>query len=156
MPQLLLRDSSGVSQDRWIQIELTVDAGACDSVMPKAGPCADIKIHPSAQSEARKSYDLASPGTILNLGELRLSIWTEGAGAPKGIAIQVADAHKPFFSLSRCADLGYEIEFGKYAGVLIDKATELIIPLHRVGNLYMLRAWVNAAPDPHSPFGGPR
>ena len=66
-----------------IQIELNADTGACDSVMPKPGPCAHIKIHPSAQSEAGMSYEVASSETIPNLGERRLSFWTEGAGPPR-------------------------------------------------------------------------
>ena len=75
---------------------------------------------------------------------------------PMGMAIQVADVHKPLLSLSRCADLGYESRFGKHAGFLIEVHTGEIIPLRRVGNLYMLRVWVKAAPDPNSPFGGQR
>ena len=146
---------SEVSRDSWVQIELTANTGACDSVMPKTGPCAHIKIHPSAQSEVGILYEVASSESTPKLGERRLSIWTEGAGAPKGMAIQVADVHKPLLSLSRCADLGYERQFGKSAGFLIDKATEDILPLHRVGNLDMLRAWVKAEPDRRSLFDGP-
>ena len=100
------------------------------------------------------SYGVANSETIPNLGERRLSIWTEGACAPKGIAIQVVDLHKPLLSLSRCADLGYEKQFDKYVVFLIEKATDNMIPLHRVGNHYMLRAWVEVSLDPHSPFGG--
>ena len=60
---------SEVSQDRWIQVEPTADTGACDSVIPKAGPCAHIKIHPSAQSETGMSYEVANPETIPKLGD---------------------------------------------------------------------------------------
>ena len=77
-------------------------------------------------------------------------MWTEGAAAPKAIAMQVADVHKPLLSLSRCADAGYESRFGARAGALIDSATGEVIPLVRKGNLYVLRAWVRAAP-----FGRP-
>ena len=131
---------SEISQDRWIQIELTADTGACDSVIPKAVPCAHTKIHPSAQSESGMSYEVASSETIPSLGERCLSVWTEGAGPPQGMAIQVADAHKFVLSPSRCADLVYESQIVKLAGLLFDKATEDLFtfpqdwePLHATG-----------------------
>ena len=57
------------SHDRWIQIKLTADTGACVSVMPKAGPCAHIKIHSSAYSAVGMSHEDANLETIPNLGE---------------------------------------------------------------------------------------
>ena len=70
--------------------------------------------------------------------------------------MQVADVHKPLLSLSRCADVGFESRFGKDAGCLIDCHHGEVIPLHRRGNLYFLKAWVRAAPNAEKHFGGPR
>ena len=71
---------------------------------------------------------------------------TENNDVVRGLTIQVANVHKPLLSLSRCADLGYESRFGKYAGALIDGESGEVIPLVRKGNLYMLKCWLKAAP----------
>ena len=73
-------------------------------------------------------------------------MWTDGAAAPLGISMQVADVHKALLSLSRCADMGFESRFGRVAGCLIDTESGEVIPLLRKGNLYVLRAWIRAAP----------
>ena len=77
-------------------------------------------------------------------------MWTEGAGEARQINLQVADVHKALLSLSRCADMGFESRFGRWAGALVDEETEEVIPLERKGNLYVLKCWLRAAP-----FGGP-
>ena len=155
----------------WIEIKLTADSGACESVMPRDGPCIGIPILPSYQSRNGIDYEVANSATIPCLGERHLEIWTEGATAPRMMAIQVADVHKPLLSLSACADVGYESRLGKYFGYLLDSMTSDTIPLEREGNLYTLRAWVRAAPvnlrepqssvansgvSPAPPFGGQR
>ena len=48
--------------------------------------------------------------------------------------------HKAFLSLSRCADMGLESRFGRLAGALIDEVTQEVIPLHRKGNLHVLKS----------------
>ena len=96
-----------------------------------------MKIYPSVQSERRLQYEVASADTLPCLGERRIEVWTEGAESPKAMAIQVADVHQPFLSLSRCADVGVETRFGKDYGALVDIETGEITPLHRQGNLYM-------------------
>ena len=91
-------------------------------------------------------YEVATGASIPNLGEKRCEMWTEGAAAPKRIAMQVADVHKALLSLSWCADAGFESRFGSKVGCLIDTTTGEVIPLLRRGNLYVLRCWIRAAP----------
>ena len=43
--------SMELDNNEWFCIDLTVDSGACDSVMPRKGPCEKMKIYPSMQSE---------------------------------------------------------------------------------------------------------
>ena len=105
-------------------------------------------------SRNEDEYEVANAESIPNLGERHLAVWTEGSEQPRHLCMQVADVHKPLLSLSRCADLGFESRFGKHAGALVDTWSGEVIPLRRVGNLYMLRAWIRAAPNPDSPFGG--
>ena len=130
--------------DGWEEIEMTADSGACDTVIPE-GMCSFIPIIPSEQSRRKMEYEVANGQSLPNLGQRNCLVWTEGAAAPRGISMQVADVHKPLLSLSRCADLGYESRFGKLAGALIDNESGEVIPLLRRSNLYVLKAWVRAA-----------
>ena len=136
-------------EEEWYEVELTADTGACDTVIPKL-MCPGIPITPSMQSLRGMEYEVATGESIPNLGEKRCEMWTEGATSPKSIAMQVADVHKALLSLSRCADMGFESRFGSAFGCLIDTVSGEITPLQRRGNLYILRAWIRAAP-----FGRP-
>ena len=151
-------DVSNVTIDtgEWACIDFTVDSGAWDSVTPKKWPCEMMNIYPSVQSERGLQHEVASAQAFPCLGERRLEVWTEGASTPKAMTIQVADMHEPLLSLSRCADMGFELRFGKTYGALFDTVTGDITPLHRQGNLYMLRVWVRSAGSPGSRFGWQR
>ena len=131
--------------DEWEEVELYADPGACDNVMPrKMGE--RIPIVPSEQSKQNVLYEVANSQTIPNLGERKLLMWPENSESPKRIAMQVADVHKALLSLSRCADMGYESRFGKWAGALIHADTGEVIPLIRKGNLYVLKVWIRQDP----------
>ena len=67
---------------------------------------------------------------------------TENSSLAKRIVFQCADVHKALLSVSRCADLGYECTLGKDGGFLKDTMTGDVIPLHRRGNLYHMKAWI--------------
>ena len=129
----------------WMEVELTADSGACDTVMPLS-MCESIPVEPSPQSIAQIEYEVANKQTIPNLGQRNCLIWSETSETPRGITIQVADVHKPLLSLSRCADMGYQSVLGKRAGCLVDTMTGEILPLTRQGNLYTLRVWIKANP----------
>ena len=131
--------------DEWVEIELTADTGACDTVIPKS-MCPNIPVTPSYQSLHGMEYEDASGRPIPNLGERCCEMWTEGATKPKIVNMQVADVHKALLSLGRCADMGFESRFGAAFGCLIDTTSGEVIPLQRRGSLYILKAWVRAAP----------
>ena len=133
------------AEPEWIEIELTADSGACDTVIPRT-MAESIPIMPSLQSLRQMEYEVANGASIPNLGERRVLIWTEGATQPKKMTMQVADVHKGLLSLSRCADMGYESRLGRRAGALVCEETEDVVPLIRKGNLYVLRVWIKAAP----------
>ena len=129
----------------WVEIELTADSGACDTVITRK-VAESIPIMPSLASLRGMEYEVANGQSIPNLGERRCLVWTEGATQVKKMNMQVADVHKGLLSLSRCADMGFEGRFGRWAGALICENTGEVIPLTRKGNLYVLRVWVKAAP----------
>ena len=60
----------------------------------------------------------------------------------KRMSFEGADVHKALLSVSRLADQGYECSLGNLGGVLRDVDAGELIPLHRLDNLYVMRAWV--------------
>ena len=135
----------GQGTDEWIEVELTADTGACDTVVPRT-MCPGIPIMPSLQSIRGMEYEVADGRPLPNSGERRCLMWTEHASGCRHINMQVADVHKPLLILSRCADMGFESRFGRVAGALIDEETGEVVPLQRKGNLYVLKCWLKAAP----------
>ena len=146
-----------VSADEWVEVEITVDSGACDTVMPTS-LCTHISILQTAESRAGLEYEVANGETIPNVGERKCLLMSEDSGTMKKITFQCADIHKPLLSVSRCADLGFSCVLEADGGKLVDKVTGEIIPLHRRGNLYVMRAWIrqDKTVSPASPFGRQR
>ena len=135
---------STAGEAQWQEIEITVDSGACDTVMP-AYMCADIRIDPSDPQQHCSVFEVANGAFILNMGERRCVMMTEGSGVPKHITFQVADVHKPLLSVSRLADNGYQCVLGDKNGHLEDVHTGEKIPLIRRDNLYVMKAWLRAS-----------
>ena len=79
--------------DDWVEIEITVDSGACETVMPPS-LCSGISILQSVCSHGAE-HEVANGETIPNLGERRCHMMTPGSTAANEIVIQVADVHKP-------------------------------------------------------------
>jgi hypothetical protein len=144
------------SPDEWTELEVTVDSGACISVMPIAS-CEGIDILENELSRSGAEYEVANGATIPNLGERRCEVMTVGSLQPKRITFQVADVHKPLLSISGCADMGFDCFLGQHGGQLRDRVTGELIPLERHGSLYTVRMWIRQDPSarPKPRFGGP-
>ena len=157
--------SAIATPDDWVEIEVTVDSGACETVMP-ASMCTGIYIHKSSCSHGAE-YEVANGASIPNLGERRCLLMSLGSNVAKSIVFQVADVHKPLLSVSRCADMGFKCILEKESGYLEHHETGECIPLHRRDNLYHMRVWVKndlaaqpipgdpRPPNHHEGFGGP-
>ena len=70
--------------DEWVLIEVTVDSGACVTVMP-AGMCLHIGILQSALTRDCVEYEVANGQSIPNLGERKCEVMTAGSSVPKRI-----------------------------------------------------------------------
>ena len=140
---------SGISAiqrpDEWVLLDVTVDSGACITVMP-SGLCPGISIIDNDLSMSGVEYEVANGGSIANFGERRCQVMTVGSTAPKRILFQVADVHKPLLSITACSDMGYGCNLGKEGGSLRDRMTGEVIPLERCGFLFFLRMWVRQDP----------
>ena len=135
---------SSMPQAGWELTEITVDSGACDTVLPSA-MLSSIDTEPSEGSKRGDEYEVASGHSIVNEGQKRCVMMTQGSTTPKGIVFQVSDVHKPLMSVGAMADAGFECLLGKEGGFMRDVDTGERIPLVRRGNLYMLKAWVKSA-----------
>ena len=136
---------SSIPPASWRELEVTVDSGACDTVLP-TDECKEIRLHESDQSRKGLEYEVANGETIPNLGERRCVMMTENSSTPKRIAFQVADVHKALLSVTRAADMGYQCVLGKDGGYLQDTRSAEKIPIMRKGNLYVMRVWVKECP----------
>ena len=134
-------------------LEITVDSGACDTVLPSS-MLASIQTVSTAASRAMEEYEVANGHVIINEGEKRCLMMTPGSTVPKGIVFQVTDVHKPLMSVGAMCDAGYECLMSMEGGFMRDIESGEMIPLTRKGNLYVLQAWVRTAEG--TPFGGPR
>ena len=139
-------DSTG-----WFEIEITIDSGACDTVMPTS-MCPHISVLSNELSRRGLGYEVANGAGLKNHGERRCILMSENSDQAKRITFQCANVHKPLLSVSRVADLGYECVLNAEGGELRDMVTGDKIPLHRKGNLYTMRAWVR---EDDSLFSGP-
>jgi hypothetical protein len=140
----------------WTEIEITVDSGACVTVMPRS-LCEGISILQNRLSREGVEYEVANGEHIPNLGERRCEMMTIGSSICKNIVFQVADVHKPLLSISGCADMGFDCYLGEKGGHLLDKHTGEKIPLERRDNLYIMRAWIrqDQGLQVRQPFVGP-
>ena len=130
---------------------MTVDSGACDTVMPLSS-CTAISVAEFPQSKSGMSYEVANGADIPNLGERRCLMLTPGCHTPKRITFQVADVHKPLLSVTRAADAGFDCLLGKKGGWLIPQDWGESVPITRRGNLYFMTCWVKSD---RSGFSGP-
>ena len=133
------------SYKAWHELEITVDSGACDTVMPEE-MCKGIRVEESPASREGVVYEAAGGDTeIPNLGQRKCWMMTLGAKSARRITFQVADIHKPLLSVSNVCDAGFECRLGKGGGILRDLKTGDEIPILRRNNLYVIRAWVKGA-----------
>ena len=65
------RDLSAMSESEWVELEVTVDSGACDTVVP-LDAISHVSITPSPQSQAGLKYEAANGQEIDNVGEKKV------------------------------------------------------------------------------------
>ena len=124
----------------WQEIEVTVNSGACDTVMPLSS-CSDFGLRESPQQRSGMVYEVANRASLANEVERRCLMMTRGATAPKRITFQVAEVHNTLLRITRAADAGYECHLNAKGGYLLDTYGGEKIPIARMGNLYVMKAW---------------
>ena len=141
---------SNVKSSEWALIDVIADSGACATVMPKY-ICGNIRLRESAGSKSGVEYEVASWKAVPSFGERHCEIFCDGAASSMMMQLQVADIHRPLFSLNQAADQEFRSHLGYYGGRLEDTKSGEIIPIQRRGNLYIMQTWVWASPDKRPP-----
>ena len=111
-------------------IEVIVDSGACETVMPRE-LCQRIPRVPSTQSLAKMEYEVASGKSIPHLGGRKCEVYAEGYASSLLMNFQVADVHRPLLSLSKAADMGFRSYFYVDGGWLEDMETGEVFEIER-------------------------
>jgi hypothetical protein len=122
--------SASKGPQEWTEIEITVDSGACVTVMPRS-LCEGISILQKRLSREGVKYEVANGAHIPNLGERRCEMMTIGSNTARRIVFQVADVHTPLLSISGCADMGFDCHLEDKGGHLTDREAGERIPLER-------------------------
>ena len=87
------RNSTSESERTEVEVEVTVDSGACDTVMLEED-CKHINAVSSRKSQAGFHCEVANGMEIPNQGETECMAMTEDSDIPKRIDFQVASVHK--------------------------------------------------------------
>jgi len=121
-------------------VEVMVDSGAAESVMPPGR--IDVKVTQGKAAKEGVKYTAADGGEIPNLGEQEMSVYTE-EGHQCGMKFQVADVQKPLLSVGQVSAAGNVVEFFKTWGRIVHKDTGRTISFKKKGGVYVLKLWVD-------------
>lgn len=133
--------------DKLIPVELLVDSGAAESVIPPR-ELPGHPVHPNAASMSGEEYLTADGKTIPNKGEQAVNFRTQ-EGHRCALTFQVTDVTKPLLSTTQLADTGHETVFRKTGGTIRHLKTGRELHFTRRAGLYILKIWV----EPPAPQG---
>ena len=136
-----LSQFSDKDASEWTMIEVTVDSGACVTVMPLMS-CSNIPMVPSKQSKAGMSYEVADGGEIPNLGERKFLGCMED-GTARAITAQVCAVNQTLMSVSKIASKGNRVVFDDDGSYIEEKSTGVRTWMTQVGGMYSLKMWVS-------------
>ena len=136
------RNTSGPSKGfpGWQWLELTVDSGAVDTVVP---PTSVQSYEPSQATQAGFVYQSADGTEIPHLGETRLQGKTE-LGNTIGMTVQVAEITKPLGSVKKMVAAGNRVVFDSEGSYIEEKGTGLRTKIHERNGTYALDLWIKS------------
>ena len=151
------RDNSGRKKTGKLKMKrgITMDTAAHHSVMPKR-MVATEKIRQSEWSKKGLNYVAANNGKIPNEGEADFTFET-GEGKDETWTFQIAEVNKALCAVADRVDNQYKAVFdkdaktGKDLSYLYHKPTGKVMKLTRVGNVWVIEAWIR--PDKMAEMG---
>ena len=129
----------------WEAIELAVDSGASETVIPET-MIKGTELRPSPASQRGVEYEVANGERIPNLGQKSFSGITPD-GARRSLTAQVCDVNKPLMSVARLVQSGHSVIFSQSGSRIVDDETGEAIRLHESNGMFMLRMWVPTSPS---------
>ena len=136
---------------------ITMDSGSHHNVMSKK-LVNHKRIRPSAGSKAGLHYVAANKGKIPNEGEIDFNFETED-GSLESWIFQMAEVNKALAAVADRVDHRYRVVFDKDdntgldSSYMLNKATNKIIKMTRVGNVWVVNAIVSAEDAGPGGFG---
>ena len=144
-PQLLpltVDDGDGImeiGEFREIEVEFTLDSGACNHVMDAETNAPGYRIRDSPGSRRGQNFLAADGRRIPNEGEVVLNLMApNGGGGEEKIELtsQVAEITRPLLSVSKLCEKGYTCLFTKDGGDLLDAEGRSMMHFKEANGLY--------------------
>ena len=128
-----------ISPEQWVELRLTVDSGAGESVVPPT----DARNVPVEKGERTGcKYEVANGEVIVNQGEKRCAMVTEHTENPRQMNLQVSDVHKGLLSVIELVKKGQRVEFDADCSYIQDKSTGTCDTLVQTDDSFELVTWV--------------
>ena len=133
-----------ISEGGWEKIELTVDSGASETVIPEE-LVGSVEVTEGIKSKRGVEYEVANGVKIPNLGEKRF-VAESAEGVRRNITAQVCDVNKALLSVKKVVAAGNRVVFEEEGGYIEDRLTGDCMWLEEAGGMYMLSMWVESKP----------
>ena len=130
---------SHVSNSKYL--ELTVDSGAAENVMPKY-MAPGTPVVPSDEQAAGVVYSAANGDLMPNRGMKSVPILT-GEGQARKINMQITDVNRALMSVAKVCDAGHTVLFTTTGGVIRNTTTGEETTFNRENNVYRMRVKLN-------------
>jgi hypothetical protein len=124
----------------WEEIELAVDSGATESVVPDSLP-SSIPTTPGPASRRGVEYEVANGERLPNEGEKKFSAVT-AEGSTKLMVMQVCDVNQGLLSVSKATAAGNRVVFDSHGSYIENKTSGERTWLAERNGMYTLKLWV--------------
>ena len=127
-------------QGEWVEIDMTVDSGASDSVgSEELAP--GIEIRETEASRRKLEYKVANGGTIRNKGEKDIPMITE-EGQNASMTFQITDVNKVLASVRRICEAGNTVVFDEEGSYILNKKSGKKTWMRKERGVYGIRVKV--------------
>ena len=124
-------------------MELTIDSGAGENVMPEyMAPNFPVKHSP--EQDAGVVYTAANGDTMPNRGRKVVRVTTT-EGQQKAMNMQITDVNRALMSVARICDAGHTVVFKADGGVIKNNSSGEETKFRRENNVYRMTVRVNEA-----------
>ena len=135
------RELNHLSADDFM--ELTIDSGAGENVMP-AYLAPNTPIRHSPEQDAGVVYTAANGETMPNRGRKVVRVTTQ-EGQQKAMNMQVTDVNRALMSVARICDAGHTVLFKSDGGIIRNNTSGEETSFRRENNVYRMTVKVNEA-----------